>query len=134
MSTREDELIPIAQTAMTSPAARASAQDKMERRKFDPIEKLMDLAEDLELKDKELDMPVFAEKRTKIYTTLAKFMHAQPKTVDVNVSTDNKFVIEAVSFSQLFEERKHMIPEAKAYGGPQLMGAVDVEAEQPDNA
>lgn len=131
---REDQLIPIKQADPADPVQRVSAQDKMARRGFDPIEKLMALAEEMEQRDAELEMPVFAEKRAKIYMALAKFIHAQPKSMDVTVTSDHKYVIEAVSFAQLFEERKHMIPEAKAYQGPQLMGAIDVEAEEPSNA
>lgn len=131
---RPDELVPLqpSQLPATAPV-RYLAREMMDRRGFNPIEKMIDLAEQLEKFDKEYmatnpdSPPVMAEKRMKIYSAMAKWYAPQPKTVEVSVKEDRNMTIEVKDFSKFAQERAAFIPKNAVYTGPQLMGVVETE-------
>jgi hypothetical protein len=100
------------------------AQNCMMGKNFNPFERLMALADKLEAvadvtdKDGNLTDQRYVKERINIYTSLAKFYAPQPKAIDINIATDNKYVIQAVDFTGLIQERP-TIP-AGTYDGPSL--------------
>jgi hypothetical protein len=114
-----------------SPSKRYMASETMKTRGFDPISRMIDLAEELEAKDAELKTPVNAQKRLAVYATLAKYYAPQPKSVDISVKTDNNYTIQAVSFQELIDQSRGMIPQQLGYAGPTLLGAVEEVLNDP---
>lgn len=119
------ELLPPNQTPDDkSVAQRYVAQSCMQAREFNPFERLMDLANKLEavadVRDDSGDLvdQRYVKERINIYSTLAKFYAPQPKSIDVTIATDNKYLIQAVDFTGLMKERP-VIP-AGNYDGPSL--------------
>lgn len=124
---RPDELVPAANALPDTAGTRFLAADLMNKRGFNPIEKLMDLADEMEGEDEQEN---FYEKRMKLYTTLAKYYAPQPKSVDINVKTEGTITVQAVDYTSLVAERAHLIPQA--YRGPQLMNVVEAVLEASD--
>lgn len=122
---RIDELVPAVQQTPDTPSTRFLAADIMEKRGFNPIEKLINLAEELEAKDIELDLPINAEKRFKIYTALAKYYAPQPKSVDINLNSTSSSTFQIVSYTGLAKEREQFIPPQSVFTGPQLMDVIE---------
>lgn len=126
MGERPDELIATMPKKPETVSDRFTAAREMDKRQFNPIVKMMDLHDRLEECSDDSGMPLFVKERFAILSTLSKFYCPQPKSIDVQVQTDNKFTIEAVSFAQLVEERKAFIPQQSVYTGPQLADVIDV--------
>ncbi|HWT40394.1 MAG TPA: hypothetical protein VN081_03970 [Dongiaceae bacterium] len=83
----------------------------MDKRGFNPIAKMMDLAEQMEqIDDSEGEVGRHFDKRLKLYVTLAKFYAPQPKSLDINVKQDSTLTIQAVDYSSLLAERQAFIP------------------------
>jgi hypothetical protein len=133
MSERLDELVPIDQNLPVTPSIRYIAQETMQRRGFDPISRMIDLAEELEAMDEEIGQSVNADRRLKVYTTLSKYYAPQPKSVDVNITSQQNSTIQVISFKDLHSERQNLIPEAKDYIGPRLAGASEIIIDIVDN-
>jgi hypothetical protein len=125
----DDKLLPILKEKPKTPAQRYTAREVMDSRAFDPISRMIDLAEDLEQEDKDAGAAVNADKRLKIYTALAKYQHPQPKSVDINVTSNDTRTLQVVSFKDLIQDRQHMIPEQSVYEGPKLAGIIEEEVE-----
>lgn len=109
-----------------SATQRYVAQRYMDERKFNPFDKLIDLAEQLE---EEAAQPPTEDnpnphrhlkERISILSKLAAYYAPAPKAIDINYTSDQKFTIQAVDFSSLAEERKNLIPAAGNYQGPAL--------------
>lgn len=133
---RIEELVPAAGSLPQTAGTRYLAAEQMNQRGFNPISKLMDLAERLE-NHEESDcggIPVHADKLFKIYMTLAKFYAPQPKSLDVSVKADNTITIQAVDYTGLIQSRQEYIPQALQYQGPQLIGVTEPVEEDEDGA
>lgn len=130
---RDDQLVPLGDKGAETPTQRHLAADIMRNRSFNPVERMIDLAEELEAVDEELDTPAFAEKRMKIYTQLMKYYCPQPKSMDINVNQNHSYTVEALSFGNLYEQRAHLLPEDSRYNGPKMLGAIEIQPEDRIN-
>ena len=139
LPSRPDELLPASTTvsdasllsARGNTSSRYLASEVMRQRGYNPLEKLMDLADLLEKTiindpDQLLD---HSEKLIKIHLNLAKFYAPQPKSVDVNITSEQSLTIQTVDFTSLVESRKDLIgPPLKGPQTPSLAGAIEVDA------
>lgn len=118
------DLLPPQLPNANSPSQRYLAQEFMQKQDFNPFERLINLANKLEalppITDDEGNVidERHVKERINLYTALCKFYAPQPKAIDINIATDNKFQIQAVDFSGLLKERA--IPSAGGYDGPSL--------------
>lgn len=134
-SDRIDELVPAANAVPQTAGTRFLAADIMNKRGFNPIEKMIDLAEKMEeIDEDEGDVGRHFDKRLKLYNTLAKFYAPQPKSVDIQVRSEGTFTIQAIDYNSLFHERQGMIPQQVAYRGPQLLDVVEAVLEDDEIA
>lgn len=97
------------------------AQSLMQKRKFNPFERMMDLADELEEFNETADAPTHVKERLSIYSKLAAFYAPQPKAIDINIQSDHTHTIQAVDFTTLSQQRRHLIPEPGNYNGPSLV-------------
>lgn len=107
---RMDELIPAANSVPQTPGTRYLAAEIMNARGFNPIEKMIDLAEEMENKDRDEGTGRHIDRRLRVLDKLAKFYAPQPKAIDISVRSDNSFTIQTVDFTQMAAERAHLIP------------------------
>lgn len=105
-----DELIPAADSVPQMPGTRYLAAEIMNKRGFNPIEKMIDLAEEMETEDRTEGMGRHIDRRLRVLDKLAKFYAPQPKAIDINMRTDNNFTITTVDYSKLSSDRAHLIP------------------------
>lgn len=123
-----DQLVPASQGSSQGPKTPSSkyiAYQMMEQRGFNPIKKMMDLAEQLEDHQAELEHPLHAAKLFAIYKELLKYYAPQPKAVDVSIKQEHSHTLEVVSFRSLVEDRRDYIPAQAQYSGPSLAGALE---------
>lgn len=126
---RIDQLIPAANAVPQTPGTRYLAAELMNKRGFNPLEKMMDLYEQLEdheEKGGEERETLHADRKMKLLSTLAKFYAPQPKSLDVSVKAENTFTIQTVDYGSYINERKHMIPQTYR---PQLLGVEEKTIE-----
>jgi len=126
-----DELIPATNAVPQTIGTRSLAADIMAKRGYNPLEKLIDLAEKMEEDEylQSLSPTVYADRLIKIHTTMAKFYTPQPKSLDVSVRSENNFTITTVDYSGMIAERAHLIPQAYR---PELIGVVEAEVDSAD--
>lgn len=122
---RADALVPAAQALPQTPSTRFVAAEIMDKRGFNPIVRMVELAEELEQKDLDHDAPVHAELRLKLYKELAKFYTPQPKSIDINVNSQQNYIVEVVDYSSLLEKRRSFLPAQARYEGPSLIGVTE---------
>lgn len=132
-SERIDQLVAAADSTPQTPTVRHSASAMMQKRGFNPFEKMMDLAEKMEKFDDDQEIPVFAEKRMKLYMALAKYYAPQPKSIDININSDTRAPIQVINFGDLYQQREHLIPQQSRYEGPTLAGAIEAEFNEVDD-
>ena len=106
-----------------TPAVRLAAAEIMEAKGFNPIAKLVELADELAEFTKDADTPIFINERIKVLTALAKFYIPQPKAIDIHVSGNESPMIQIVQFDELYKEREAHIPKQ----GCILMDAEEVQ-------
>ena len=124
----QDKLVPLDKEANSSsktPSSKYIAYQMMEQRGFNPIQKMMDLAEELEDHHRELEHPIHAAKLFSIYKELLKYYAPQPKAVDVSIKQEHSHTLEVVSFRSLVNDRRDHIPAQAQYSGPSLAGALE---------
>jgi hypothetical protein len=135
-SPRFDSLIPASNEIVQTPSVRYAAQEIMTKRGYNPIERLVDLAEQLEeyaaRMYAETQVPVCVEERMKVHNSLLKYHSAQPKSVDINLNSTQSFEIKTISFTGLEEQRAHLLPAAGSHNGPQLLEMTIPEVEDGD--
>lgn len=107
---RIDQLVPAAEAIPQTAGTRYLAAEIMQKRGFNPIDKMIDLAEELESQDECERLGRHTDRRLKIYHALAKFYAPQPKSVDISVKADNTFTIQAVDYTGMLQDRAALIP------------------------
>lgn len=127
-----DQLIPATNEVPQTAGTRSLAADIMAKRGYNPLEKMIDLAERLERHEEDINAPnLHADRLLKIHTTMAKFYAPQPKSLDVSVRSENNFTITTVDYSGMIAERAHLIPQSYQ---PALIGVVEAKVEEVLNA
>jgi hypothetical protein len=111
-----------------SPSDRFIAQDAMKKAQFDPIAEMMELYGDLKRIDKDLDNPVHSGMRMKILLGLSKFWAPQPKSIDINVATSERSIVQVIDFTNHIETRRAYMPQiTPTYNAPMLGVTEEVE-------
>lgn len=107
-------------TTPSTPTQRYVAQKMMDDRGFNPINKLMDLVDEIEERIQQVPDNPYIKERIQILTKLATLYAPAPKAIDINYTSDQKYTIQAVDFTALAQERAQFVPLPGNYTGPAL--------------